>query len=76
MGLVERLFNQEELKAEEELDAAPDNHGVDPATLELYAVTDRTWLGDRTLAACVQQAIDGEPRSCSCAKSMPTMPKR
>ena len=25
----------------------------------LYAVTDRTWLGGRTLAECVQQAVDG-----------------
>lgn len=27
--------------------------------LELYAVTDRTWVGERTLTACVQEAIDG-----------------
>ena len=27
--------------------------------LVLYAVTDRTWLGQRSLADCVQQAIEG-----------------
>lgn len=27
--------------------------------LALYAVTDRTWLGERTLTACVEQAIAG-----------------
>ena len=27
--------------------------------LLLYAVTDRTWLGERTLAECVSQAIEG-----------------
>ena len=27
--------------------------------MRLYAVTDNAWLGGRTLASCVQQAIDG-----------------
>ena len=27
--------------------------------LALYAVTDRAWLGDRTLAACVEEALGG-----------------
>ena len=29
------------------------------ASMLLYAVTDRAWLGERTLAECVAQAIDG-----------------
>ena len=27
--------------------------------LALYAVTDRAWLGERTLAACVEEALGG-----------------
>lgn len=32
---------------------------ISSKTLRLYAVTDRTWLGDRSLKECVQAAIDG-----------------
>ena len=32
---------------------------VAPASLLLYAVTDSSWLGTRTLAQCVAQAIEG-----------------
>jgi len=31
---------------------------LEPARLLLYAVTDRTWLGQRSLAECVREAIE------------------
>ena len=30
------------------------------AALRLYAVTDNAWLGERTLASCVEEALEGE----------------
>jgi thiamine-phosphate diphosphorylase len=56
---MEKLLNQKELVAEEELDAPVDMHAVNPKSLELYAVTDSSWLGERTLVECVTQAIAG-----------------
>ena len=29
------------------------------AALRLYAVTDNAWLGERTLASCVEEALEG-----------------
>ena len=44
---------------EDLLDSEDRTPRVDKRSLALYAVTDRKWLGDRSLADCVEQAIAG-----------------
>ena len=36
--------------------------------LKLYAVTDRSWLGERTLARQVEESLAGAPRWSSCGR--------
>lgn len=55
-----RLQKQKDIAAQQDADQEDAPHiALAPDALRLYAVTDRAWLGDRTLAACVEQAIAG-----------------